>query len=180
MSMKLIATTTLGSDTSNIEFTNIPGTYTDLVVYFSGRSTGDNQFTTWRDVQLTFNGSTSNYSWRHLEGNGSSVSSSGGTSQSSIFLGTAMPDSATTSNTFSSSYVYIPNYAGSTNKSVSFDNVTENNATQAQQMIVAGLWADSAAITSLKLTASADNMAANSIASLYGITKGSDGIVTTS
>lgn len=178
MSMKLISTTTLSSAASNIEFTNIPGTYTDLVIYFSGRSTGDNAFTTWRDVQLTFNGSTSNYSWRYLQGNGSSAASDSATSQSNIVVGSAMPDSGTTSNTFSSCYIYIPNYAGSTNKSVSFDNVTENNATQAQQMIVAGLWSNTAAITSIKLTASVDNMATNTIASLYGITKGSDGVTT--
>jgi hypothetical protein len=47
--------------------------------------------------------------------------------------------------------MYIPNYAGSSNKSVSIDAVTENNATAAEANLVAGLWSSTAAITSITL-----------------------------
>jgi hypothetical protein len=85
-----------------------------------------------------------------------------------------------TSNTFASSSLYIPNYAGSNQKSSSLDDVAENNATASIQEIVAQLWADTAAITSITLTANSGNFVVGSTVSLYGILKGSDGIVTTS
>ena len=84
-----------------------------------------------------------------------------------------------TANTFGNSVIYIANYAGSTYKSFSKDSITENNATAADQGVGAGLWSNTAAITSLSLTVTS-NMVAGSTFSLYGITKGSDGIVTTS
>jgi hypothetical protein len=88
-----------------------------------------------------------------------------------------IPGTDTTSNTFSSTQVYIPNYAGSTNKSVSIDHVTENNATNAYfSGIVAGLWSNTAAITSVKiLDQDGGSLVAGSTASIYGILKGSGG-----
>ena len=65
---------------------------------------------------------------------------------------------------------------------MSVDAVGENNATQAFQIISAGLWANTAAITSIQLIpqSGGGTFVADSTVSLYGITKGSDGIVTTS
>ena len=77
--------------------------------------------------------------------------------------------------------MYIPNYTGSTNKSISVDSVTENNATNNLMNIQAGLWSNTAAITSILFTSdTAGGFLAGSTISLYKITKGSDGIVTTS
>jgi hypothetical protein len=91
-----------------------------------------------------------------------------------------MPDNAVTANTFGNIQIYFPNYAGSTNKSYSVDSVTENNETVAYQTILAGLWSNTAAITTATFTAESGNFAIGSTISLYKITKGSDGIVTTS
>jgi hypothetical protein len=60
------------------------------------------------------------------------------------------------------------------------DTVSENNATAAFQRIIAGLNNSTAAITSINFFPSSGNFVAGSTISLYGITKGSDGIVTTS
>jgi hypothetical protein len=47
-------------------------------------------------------------------------------------------------------------------------------------MLTAGLWNDTTAITSLTLVPAAGSFIAGSTVSLYKVTKGSDGIVTTS
>jgi len=66
--------------------------------------------------------------------------------------------------------LYIPNYAGSANKSASSDSVRENNATGSIQLrLVASLWSNAAAITSVKLVPDYGNFAIYSTATLYGI-----------
>jgi len=127
---------------------------------------------------LAINGSTANLTRRNLIGLGSGTPESySGTSISVLTNG-----STSTANTFTNSSVYFPNYAGSTNKSMSFDLVMENNGTLAFQEIMAGLWSQTTAISSLTFTASGSGatLVAGSTISLYKITKGSDGIVTTS
>jgi hypothetical protein len=168
--MKLIQTQTLTGTQASIEFTSIPQDGTDLVILTSVRDNGG----VGQATNISFNGSTSNFSSRYLYGSGSSASS--GTL--ARYVGSTRSDN--TANTFNSTTIYIPNYTGSTNKSYSVDNVTENNATAADQNIIAGLWADTAAITSLTISPNANSWVSGSTISLYKITKGSDGIVTTS
>jgi hypothetical protein len=159
-----IATVTVGSGgAANIEFTSIPGTYTDLAVKLSGRST-----TSDADMYISYNSNTSNYSRRVLRGNGSAASS---TSGSDRYIGT-IDSSGETASTFANWEIYVPNYAGSNNKSYSIDSVYENNATQAFQYLVSGLWSDTSAITSIKLEfIAAGTFAQYSTATLYGIKK---------
>jgi hypothetical protein len=94
--------------------------------------------------------------------------------------------SGSTSNTFGNSSIYIPNYTGSTAKSVSIDSVGENNGTASEQIISAALWNNTAAITSITLTSLDDNLnpsgnfAQYSSVSLYGILKGTSNGVTVS
>jgi hypothetical protein len=57
-----------------------------------------------------------------------------------------------TANTFGNTEFYIPNYTSSNYKSFSVDGVTENNATAAFALY-AGLWSNTAAITSFRLNA---------------------------
>ena len=179
MTMTLIETKTLGTAAASIEFTSIPQTYTDLKLIVSGRADGGSYpgEVGWA-LTIGFNGSTSNFTARILAGNGASVSSA----TTARIIG-FLTGAAATSNTFGSSSIYIPNYAGSTNKSFSGDAVSENNATTAFQRLCAGLWSNSAAITSIQLDVelgTGGNFVAGTTASLYGILKGSDGIVTTS
>jgi hypothetical protein len=67
--------------------------------------------------------------------------------------------------------MYIPNYASSNYKSFSIDSVTENNGTVAYQIMHAGVWSNTAAITSLTITAAGGNLAQYSTATLYGVYK---------
>jgi hypothetical protein len=170
--MKLIESKTLASTASTIEFTAIPQTYTDLVLLVSLRGQVGADTT---PTELRFNGSTTGYSGRGLEG--SSVSTYSYTL--TYLYPTAGNGANTTANTFSSASVYIPNYAGSTNKSISVDGVVESNNTNGYQSIQAGLWSNTAAITSLAILTSSVFVVGCTV-SLYGILKGSDGIVTTS
>lgn len=163
-----IASVTVGSGgAANIEFTSIPGTYDDLILVASLR--GDNA-TIAVGSRITYNNNAANYSERLLYGDGTSALSANRTGTYTVWGGNAVGSTATAS-TFSTVEIYIPNYAGSTNKSASHISMTENNATAAQIYADATLWANTAAITSIKLTADAGNYVQHSTAFLYGIKK---------
>jgi hypothetical protein len=171
--MTLIETKTLGTAAASIEFTSIPQDGTDLVVLASLRtSTG----ATFDQIQLSLNGSTSSRSSRFLFGSGSSAASN---TLTTGYVGNATPGGLT-ANTFANTAIYLPNYTGSTNKSASADSVSEANQTEAYQIITAFLWSNTAAVTSLTLTAGANNFVIGSTISLYKITKGSSGGVVVS
>ena len=162
----LISSVTVGSGgAANIEFTSIPQTYTDLLVKLSGRSS--RSAAVGEEFLLTFNNNGSNYSERQLRGDGSSAISQTFSGSSIQQLG--QPGAGATANTFGNWEFYIPNYAGSNNKSISLDGVTENNAAQAYTYLEAGLWADSAAITSIKISAGSYLAVEHTTAYLYGI-----------
>jgi hypothetical protein len=161
---ELIASYAATGSVSNIEFTSIPSTYTDLVIKFSLRSSTN----TATDVFFTYNGTASGYTYRRLEGNGASASSASG-SGSEIKDDTGLVLSTYTANTFSNGEAYIPNYAGSSNKSSSHDSTLETNATTSYLSFTAGLLSNTAAITSVKITPGAGNFVQYSTAYLYGV-----------
>lgn len=147
---------------ASIDFTSIPSTYTDLVVKLSSRTARANVVDF---IQINFNGSATSFTARGIEGNGSSAASFTDT----VFIGSTSGSSSTAS-TFGTLEVYIPNYTGSTNKSYSVDAVGENNGTTAYSDLVAGLWSNTAAITSIKLlSATASNFSQYTTAYLYGV-----------
>jgi hypothetical protein len=149
---------------ASITFTSIPATYTDLVVKLSSRAATGGAV----DVLVQFNSDTTgtNYTIRQIQGNGTSVSSSGGSGNQS---GTSSGSTDTTS-TFANSEIYITNYRISSNKNFSTDSVTENNATTAYQTLRSGIWNNTAAITSISLVHNGGaNFAQHSTAYLYGV-----------
>jgi len=160
--MTLISAQTLGSSVSSVTFSSIPSTYTDLKLVMSVRGT---QAQVYTGGKIEFNGVTTGYSLRQLYGSGSAAFS--GTTSAIPFDATG---STATANTFNNCEIYIPNYLSSNNKSLSLDLVTENNATEAYTELYAGLWSNSAAITSILITANSTfNWVANSTFYLYGI-----------
>jgi len=164
--MTLIASNTVGSSgSSQIIFTSIPSTYTDLLLKISARDTSTGQSA--YGFSLVFNNdlTTSNYSGRTVVGNGTNASS--GTISD---YGTTLTYNAgaSTANTFSNDELYIPNYAGSTAKSMSIDAVTENNATTIWAQFVAKLYTPTTAISRLDIYASG-TFAQYSTFYLYGI-----------
>lgn len=162
---KLIETVTVGSGgAASIAFTSIPQTYTDLLIKASIRGLNA---AVYQFALITFNGSTSGYSGRRLEGNGASVTSYTGSS-TSVALNFGAGANATAS-VFGNAEVYIPNYTASSYKAISSDIVGENNATTAYSVLAADLWSNSAAITSITITGDGSNFVQYSSASLYGI-----------
>jgi len=165
--MVAIETVTVPSGgAASIEFTSIPQTYTDLNLLLSLRGSISNV-----TGKITFNSNGSNYSYRFLSGNGSTTENGSGSATSSIQIYGLYNSSSYTATTFANASVYIPNYAGSNNKSVSIDTVSENNSTSAYASLGAGLWSNSAAITSIKIDLnSAGTFVEHSSATLYGVT----------
>lgn len=162
--MTLIASSTAGGSVSNIQFTSIPSTYTDLLIKFSGRATSTDSSDPY-DLVLTLN-STSTITSRVLRGNGSASASNSITDR--ILRAGAVP-SNWTGNTFSNVEIYIPNYTSSNNKSWSVDGVQENNSSSSDMSITAGMTSITVPVTSITLAATASNLAQYSSAYLYGI-----------
>lgn len=161
-----LATLTVTSATQTaLEFTSIPQGYTDLLIKASTRASNNTI-----NFELTFNNSATGYEQITLYADGSAATGQVLTSQA-VLYGYAQVQSTYTASVFSNAEIYIPNYAGSTNKSISIDEVNENNATQAYQSMVAGRWANTAAITSIKIAGYGASLVQHSSATLYGISK---------
>jgi hypothetical protein len=174
MTIQLIETKTLGTAAASIEFTSIPQDGTDLVFQISARSSTAG--TSVEPCLVSFNANTSDYSHRTLNGSGSAATTASGTSR----LAFNAPRAGTTANTFGNVSFYVSNYTAASNKNYTTESVTESNSTEAHQTLITGLWSNTSAITSATFTPTANNFESGSTISLYKITKGSDGIVTTS
>jgi len=172
--MVAIQTVTVGSGgAANIEFTNIPQTYTDLKIVLSMRTNGAGASgNAWTPCIVTFNTTTTTSS-RQLFGTGSGTGSDTGVNN----VYTA--DTDNTASTFSNSEIYIPNYTGTTQKSYSADSVTENNATGSLALMAAGLTNLTSAITSVRVAPDTNSFVQHSTATLYGISGAVTGIKAT-
>jgi hypothetical protein len=169
----LLERTELNATAASVTFANIPQTgYTDLKIVASVRSTTTNETLLYR-----LNGTTTGYTGKYLGGTGSATESANLTTLTAGAGGTwgraanaGVNGSSTTASTFSSWEMYIPNYTSANNKSVSFDSVTENNATTAYAELDALLWSDTAAITTVAFAVNGSgSFVAGSTFSLYGI-----------
>ena len=162
----LIETVTVGAGgAASIEFAAISQDGSDLVCLVSNRGSTN---TYSAGVRLNSVTSGSSYSGVDLQGNGSSAYSSafvpGYTSP--IFQNRA----DTTANTFASSQIYISNYTSSTDKTISVESISENNATTlGYQRILAWSFSTSSAITNLKLVTNSGVFDQYTTASLFKI-----------
>lgn len=163
----LISSNVLSTNTANVVFNSIPQTYTDLILRLSTRETPAAPTTTF---YLKFNALTTGYSDTYVStASGTPPFSARNTGGSSFEIG-ADPGSTATANTFSSVEIYIPNYAGSTNKPISAFSVSENNSStngNSDIRMDASLLSNTAAITSI--TVMGANFVSGSSFYLYGI-----------
>jgi hypothetical protein len=158
---------------SSVTFSGIPQTgYTDLVLKMSARCDSTSGFP--EIVNMKFNSSaTTDYTWKSLYSVTATPGSNGDTSVGVVRAGNAQA-AATTANTFSNTEIYIPNYSGSTNKSISIDATNEANSSTDfvyGLFLNAGLRSNTAAITAINLSLGAGNFVANSTFYLYGVAK---------
>ena len=158
-----IAWTSLGSAANSITFSSIAASWTDLRLVVNTptwSSTGNNMF-------LQFNGDTAtNYSFRHLSGNGTAASSGSNQSVSYIFITNNAFSPAGTSPTTAT--VDIFSYAGSTYKTVLSTLSFDQNGSGGVNANVS-LWRSTAAITSIKVMLNSANFGTGSTFALYGI-----------
>jgi hypothetical protein len=158
-----IATTTLGSNQNNIEFTSIPATYTDLVIVFTGNST--NTGSSSNGMRCRLNSDTaSNYSTSFINGSGTATS----TSRASTTYFEVGEIAATSNTSPTITIIHIMNYANtSIYKSILARASTANSYVQA----AASLWRSTSAINSVTLSRDfgTNQIKSGSTATLYGI-----------
>lgn len=164
--MKLIEAKTLGSNANTVIFTDIPQTYTDLVLLISARTNG--AFTS-DTLYVTMNSSTSNFSWENIYSTGNNPVV--GQSNSDNQLASGINGNNSTALVFSNVEIYIPNYRNTAhNKSITNQGAVENNATRGDNYIDSVLWNNTSSITSMTLSAvSGSAFVTNSTFYLYGI-----------
>jgi hypothetical protein len=166
----LIASNTLSSSAASVTFSSIPGTYTDLVLRISGRT---DYAATSGEFWLQFNGNSSTlYSNTFVYGNGTTAGSDRASSSDRGFI-LETNNANDTSNTFSSSEIYIPSYTASQNKPYSNFGTGEQNSTAAttgyNRGANAGLFRSTSAITSITMSNYNGNWVSGSSFFLYGI-----------
>jgi hypothetical protein len=167
--MTLISSVTVGAGgASSIDFSSIPATYTDLCLKISGRT---NRSLSVDGIALRFNNdlTSGNYTGIRFYGDGSAAGTDSG---SATWDGMPFMDAATsTASVFGNAEVYIPNYTGSTQKSISVDGVAENNATTVYMGLGAGKWSGTSAINRITIygQSAGATILQYSTAYLYGV-----------
>lgn len=169
-----------GGETS-VAFDSIAADYDDLMIQVSATDDGrTGNVASWylevNDLQ------TGIYSSKVLRTYNTSVLNGGTTNETGLWLGQIGISLAVGG----SWLIYIPNYASSNGKTLSLDGVTEKNASEVAQTLLAGFINTTAAITKVRLypadspATSNGSFAEYSSFTLYGITAGSDGSTTVS
>lgn len=156
-----LATTTLGSAQSTVTFSNIAGTYRDLVLAFNG------SFAVAGNYNLRFNSDTgSNYGYVVAQGNNDNSARS--TTLNAI---TAMPvweANNFDANTMFNSYVNIFDYAVTDKHKVVISRTSGIVVGSNLPAMACGRWASTSAITSVSVVGS-QNFNIGSIFTLYGV-----------
>lgn len=118
---------------------------------------------------VKFNGTSANYSGTVLNGDGASATSWNWISSTLGIAAENINSGGSTTNSFTSYELYVPNYLVSQNKPTSGITAFEQNSTTAYLTAVAGLWSNTAAITSIAFSLTSGDFASGSSFYLYGI-----------
>jgi hypothetical protein len=149
-----LATVTLGSSASSVTFSSIPATYRDLIFIIDGNlvSSSDN-------VTVRYNGdSGSNYSSVEMSGNGSTTFS-GTQSGTQASVGAAYTNRGT-------NIIQVMDYTSTDKHKTGISRFsTAGNAVGA----FASRWANTAAVTSVRIGLTAQSFATGTTFSLYGV-----------
>lgn len=151
----IISSTTLGSSQTSVTFTSVPTTYKDLVIIAS--VTGSSLAALKLQVGNGSVDTGSNYSWTNIQGDGSSATSTKGTSTTEMNLGLA--DSIVTTSIFN-----LMNYSN-TDTYKTFIGTGSDTAYGIRKVM--GLWRSNSAINTFTL--SGTTFAVGSTFTLYGI-----------
>jgi hypothetical protein len=165
---ELISSNVLGTAAATVTFSSIPATYTDLVVRGSVRS---NRAAVIDIGRVRLNGlDTGIYSYTVLQSDGTATSyrdSGANRVEQYNFNG-----DTSTSNTFTSYEIYIPNYLSTTQKPLSLFTAQETNSATTGDITVsaeAALANLTSAVTSITLGLNFGSYVSGSSFYLYGI-----------
>jgi hypothetical protein len=161
----LISSNVLTSSATSVIFSSIPATFTDLVFRWSPRVSSANPI---NGYTLRFNSDSSAiYSSRYIaNANGAvDVNYDNGSTE----IGNVLVNGGTsTSDTFSSVEMYIPNYTSTTSKPISYFEAVENNSASSNNLQAkAALYRNTSAITSINISGA--TFVTGSSFYLYGI-----------
>ena len=164
-----------------ITFDNIPQDGTDLCILFSARSTTNSG--TSDLLVMRFNDDSTTYATRTLQditGTTTSVTNPASvTNYASV--GYMAQANWTNASVFSTNTIYIPNYAGTTTKTIIADmGVVDSDANPRLTWIVSSSWDGTTGITKIVFFPLSNNFAQYTSATLYKITRGSSGGVVVS
>jgi len=154
-----IATTTLSSSTTQVNFTSISGAYTDLFISSSYKLDAD-------DLPLIVVGTAStidtgnNYSYTYLQGTGSAANSGRAASAARIFVSYSNAGMA-------NFQINLMNYSNTTTYKTIITR--GNDATNNGTVSYVGLWRNTGAINTLSLRVGGSNFQTGSMFTLYGI-----------
>lgn len=154
-----IATQTLSTTSSSVNFTSISGSYTDLIIVIVPKTTLDDTA-----ARLRFNSdSGSNYSDTFIFGNGTTAGSG---RHSNITYGRTHEYGDFTTNGDGVLIVQMNNYSNTT----TYKNwlARSNRASKGVDALV-GLWRSTSAITAIEIYPSQSTWAAGSTFTLYGV-----------
>jgi len=162
--MTAIATSTVSSNITSVTFSSIPGTYDDLrlVAYWKVNTGGGTLGVQFNSV------TTTSYYFQIISGNGSTAAANAGEANA-LYV-----DSLNGAGTQPMIYTLdVIQYANTSNhKSVIMKMASDANGSGLSNF-ACGTWANSNAITSIKLNLSDYNITSGSVFALYGIKKAS-------
>lgn len=159
----LISKVTVTSTQSSIDFTNIPSTFTDLLICHSLKT---NRPVYHESILLSFNNETANRTYRRIYGV-NNVNVDNGTV---MYGGQATGSTNLPSTAFGTSMIYISAYTASRAKISLEYGGSENNDTNTLRDMNANIWNNNNSITSITLTPENGGVIqTNSTAYLYGI-----------
>lgn len=154
-----ISTQTLGTATATVTFSSIPQTYTDLVLIVNHSVTTGNP-----SIHGRFNSDTgSNYSRTRLFGNGSTATSTRGTSQTFLGLAAGVGSSTTREGIM---ICNVFNYANATTYKTC---ITRNNAASLGTEVSVALWSSTSAVTSFEVFVDSSTFTVGTTFVLYGV-----------
>ena len=154
-----IATTTLGSTASDITFSSISGTYTDVILLLSHSSSSTTGL-----VYLELNSDSANNEYSNTRmiadsGGASSDRSNGANNVNQRFISWARTERATT----------LVNFNNYSNTTTTKQLLIRNSNASGQVSLAAVLWRNNSAITQIKIINQSTTFAVGTMATLYGI-----------
>lgn len=172
-----IQTVELSTAQAFVQFDSIPQGYSDLLVLMSARSSQSSRSTA---ITFAFNyDNSSSYSFRKLIGYDSSQLYTGsGSGTPAQVPEVDVTGNSATANTFGNTSFYISNYTSANPKVISVDQTSENNSNAGYVLGMHSYrYSSTSPITSIQFGLQGHNYMAGSTISLYGVRRGSDGIV---